>query len=564
MADKDGVTVLIHGVGDHAELETLREYAAAANYEGTRAELDEHRNSSGGAVDLPGLSNRLIEINYSDILGEHAGWAEKDIKRWVRSFVRTLERMDSERGGRAGNRFAGVAHTIDDVLFASTLARLVAGRLRVQTDSIDLATVAFMRQVQLYIDRGEYRDAIDTRVREGMAAALSGARGGPVNIVAHSLGTVVAVRALLRGEEAREPWVGSVTDLVTCGSPLDLLLVLYPSMFECNVEGLLQDRKPIKWVNCVLTNDPIATDMAAARAWITDTAPGLFRTRDPEEVLLGGGSVWAAHTEYWHMPAMQQQTQAILPNAVGGAGRTRDRGGAAPNRLFWMLSALTSLVVGWLLLVWWEENLKVGDADRIVLLSHPLYQLAAWLVVSILVYFYARATTGRAEARLFFTLACASVSILLVLKMPTMPLPRGASADGVLHGSAVGGVPGNLIILLVPVVALVRLFIPRARLSKLGAGALLGLVTIFMSMMVGLRSNPSNVGAEFGILGLAFGAWWLCVLLARVDFVYARYVGGRKHISDLCGLWNIDQDHLHDASSPQRVSYGARDQDPAR
>ena len=98
-------------------------------------------------------------------------------------------------------------------------------------------------------------------------------------------------------------------------------------------------------------------------------------------------------------------------------------------------------------------------------------------------------------------------------------------------------------IFLVPLTACIgaaSAWFQRSRgLSKGAVGGLLVVLTLGLSLFVGTRQNVSNLSAEFGVLSLTLGLWWLGVLLGRIHHAFLRFVGGRDHLDALYRLWNV-------------------------
>lgn len=101
----------------------------------------------------------------------------------------------------------------------------------------------------------------------------------------------------------------------------------------------------------------------------------------------------------------------------------------------------------------------------------------------------------------------------------------------------------NGILFAVPISATVGLLLGCQRIGRrLSPGVttvLIVALVVFLALFVGTRSNPSNVGQEFGELVLVFGFWLLAILLIRIDGVYRHFVRGRRHVDALHALWNM-------------------------
>jgi len=209
----------------------------------------------------------------------------------------------------------------------------------------------------------------------------------PIAIAAHSLGTVVMLRVLLDAIDRDLPWARRVTTLATFGSPLDLFVILFPELLTIPART---SHRSIRWTNYCFFNDPIASDLAVCRSWLKTNRITIFDDRAPEEIELGAGSLLAAHTDYWRDATM-------VRHIIEGHARVESDPDARPrrkwrrphiNRVFLFASVATSALAAWLLLVWWEQNTKISDADRLVLLDDPAWQAAMWVLSGLMIWFF--------------------------------------------------------------------------------------------------------------------------------------------------------------------------------
>ncbi|MBN9118212.1 MAG: hypothetical protein J0I06_03470 [Planctomycetes bacterium] len=156
------------------------------------------------------------------------------------------------------------------------IAKFLAERLKVSTLSFESSASEFLQQLQLFADLSSYRDALLVHIDEKLTEIAAKDPTGKLVLVAHSLGTVVTFIALLRAQARSDPptWLGQVERFVTFGSPLDLVLVLFPEYFP-PLPGPCA--RGIAWTNYTLWNDPIATDLRiTSERFLPARAPGLF------------------------------------------------------------------------------------------------------------------------------------------------------------------------------------------------------------------------------------------------------------------------------------------------
>lgn len=556
--------VVVHGVGKQLRLETLRQFieGATSHFEipgtFTKAELAERMRSDGMVV-VPGINYGFQEYNYADKLGHHPNIIEQNPSAWIKSIRNRLREINRRRNGPPDLSFSQVEYAIDDILIATMLARLVAVRFHIETKSLQFSAAAFLQQVELYIDHAQYREEISQdfhKILDTLALCADGSKR-TIKIVAHSLGTVVALRCLIEAAKERRAWIDSVGGFVTFGSPIDLLMLLYPNLFD----GVHDCRKyQICWTNYSLKNDPIASDLAIARNFVATECVGLFTDNAPEEVDLGAGSMASAHIDYWQMDSMLREVCSIDRSNSGDEieKTVTDEVEATTGLLTRVLIKLLSrcgktifqrielavaLAVAWLLVVWWEENLKVGDSDRVVLINNPLGQLSFWIIGWLMVISHVKSRCAVALwNRMCWRLACFGFAFVLVCFLPGMPLLgelfKQFRAQHILSRDSYWEL-GNLIVFLVPLSLFVTT--PKRRLSKTVVIVSLLCLTVFLSFFVGTRDNPSNASEEFGLLGLAFGLWWLCILLERIHQVFIWIVGGRHHLEVLSEHWKVER-----------------------
>lgn len=546
--------IIVHGVGEQDRFGTLRQFIEGSTsgfdipIKWSLAQFEAHMRESG-KLEESDLPFAFSEYNYARMIENHREIAEQDPRRWIRSFRNRLRGINRYRNGPEEQTFSLLDNVADDLLFASTLARLIADRLHLQTTKIDHAAVHFLQQVQLYIDHDKYRDEINKHFAAFMGTHSSLTPEGLPNtvLVAHSLGTVVTFRALLDGAANRDPWVKSVRGFFTFGSPVDLLLLLFPELFKSPVDGAGLE---IPWNNYTFGNDPIATDLAIARQWVSVNAPTLFRDNDPDEVYLGPGTLVSAHTDYWEDADMLGDMRSSivgLPESHCAATELRSKRDTAGRTVFHQAFLVTAAAVAWTILVWWEENLKDSDAHRLTLLGNPVAQISAWLATWLVVVSHIKCWSARSASRKWWFIVCGLVTLILITFLPSLKLLGGILDDrmGKPEFSPYGE-PwrlGNLILLLIPLSALGGASSPMysepSSQRKVMTISLLALLTVFLSLLVGSRDNPSNATSEFALLFFAFATWWLSVLLSRLHEAYRSFVGGREHLDTLARFWNV-------------------------
>jgi hypothetical protein len=581
MTSEQPIFVAVHGVGRQLELATLRTLIEGSHLvrdsqsKFTRAQLDDLCEKHGGMVlDETG---HFAEVRYSHLIDSHASYSERDLKQWISTIKGRPERIHGARTNERLPDFSQVELVVEDILLATKVAKFLGERLKVKEISFfESSAQDFLQQLQLFVDRPSYRRSIQESVKEQLEGLASSDPSRRLVLVTHSLGTVVTFIAILNAQKNNEPWLAQVDRFITFGSPLDLFLVLFEEFFP---PVSLCD-KNIGWTNYTLLNDPIATDLKiVSQSFLKDKAPGLFSNNKVHEIVLGAGSIATAHTEYWHhldmlsdiyepkldpelgpeltysesqVPAVSKETEVPISTERRDVNPTFHPHGSG----FLLLGLVAILVSGWVALVWWEENLKVNDADRVVILDRGPFQVAVWFLFALMIGSHAIAWSCSLTTRILGILSCLATSAVLYFLLPPLSLFGGPSASSSnvskkfgteliffpnYHVDVLSVLTGNTILLLVPLAALAGLLFVRGRLGIRKVSILLAVLIVSLSLFVGTRTNPSNVTEEFGILSLAFGFWLLAILLFRLHKVYRDYVCGRKHIDMLHELWKPKQ-----------------------
>lgn len=175
----------------------------------------------------------------------------------------------------------------------SGLGRLASDRLR----------VADVGQVARYLRRGEPDDAgatLDRRIRDRVIEAIG---SGPAVVVAHSLGTVVAVEAL-------HETAAQVPLLVTCGSPLAMRTVVLPRL---RPTPLTTPPTVARWLNVWDKDDPIVA------------RPHLDRDVQPNAAGVGPESAPIQSAGSWVHPARLYLAQPRVAGPVASLLRGEPR-----------------------------------------------------------------------------------------------------------------------------------------------------------------------------------------------------------------------------------------------
>jgi hypothetical protein len=210
-----------------------------------------------------------------------------------------------------------------------TVENLVAVADKAGWFKFDLNTILtdFIGSVQVVAEFRDYRNEIMDRFRGIMNGFLANhPETDEIHIIAHSEGTVVALRVLMEifsgfGGPEDMNWASKVRGLMTIGSPLNKHFVMWPELWTAGthdgmtpltprVECISPKREPIVWQNYYDYGDPVGFDLGISRTWLNDHqwlwkegTGGIFKFDDHKDhgftrYPLPG----KAHNDYWDDP----------------------------------------------------------------------------------------------------------------------------------------------------------------------------------------------------------------------------------------------------------------------
>jgi hypothetical protein len=218
------------------------------------------------------------------------------------------------------------------------------------------------------------------------------------------------------------------------------------------------------------------------------------------------------------------------------------------GQVFFALSVICSVAVGGCLILWWEENLKSSDNDRMILMDDPLEQIKLWGLASIMIASHVLCWSDRWWRRFMWLASCAIATVFAVNEFPEMPLLVGSAIGVAEKTSSAESVRsgGNMFLLLIPATALGGiLFATEAfealwrEYRKIVVVSCVLLAIVGLSLFFGTRDNPSNIVSEFWLLSITFGLWMLGVVFARMSHAFFSFIGGRLHLDVLSRLWAV-------------------------
>ena len=217
--------------------------------------------------------------------------------------------------------------------------------------------------------QGRSEQVLDRLEATWKAAAADGA--GPVHLMGHSLGSVVAYHGLVRRLPAT-----AVQRLVTVGSPLEKVCFLWAKLFPAGPAWAGD------WLNVLSPADPVS-------GWLKRfDASGTQRVVNRR--LWGLGGYGEAHVGYFRDPRVMGDVAAALGASVDGGGRVKRpswlyrrafdiavplamialvlAGAAVTALFFYAVVWLTGTFMGWLVgLVWSAAGPAVGHWWKVVM-----------------------------------------------------------------------------------------------------------------------------------------------------------------------------------------------------
>jgi len=199
-----------------------------------------------GLEELAGMG--FAEIYWSDLprIAERDGKRLEDSPKWAGSVVdRLRQRHDLER-----------TFSEADVTLGATVVEEVAETLRVLNNLLKVTDQAgvfkfdlgiilaqYLGDVQQVADFRYVRESFEARFSERIEYLARQCPGAQIHFVAHSEGSVLALRALLTAlhrpmpATQRPEWISRVESLTTLGSPIDKHLILWPEIWGWLSEG---------------------------------------------------------------------------------------------------------------------------------------------------------------------------------------------------------------------------------------------------------------------------------------------------------------------------------------
>lgn len=251
------------------------------------------------AEKLKDLSDMAFaEIYWADIPREIEGAHRLEPSpQWAGSVVDRLRQRNDLLRSYSGSDVTTGATVVEEVAETiNILNRVLIPLEKAGSFTFDLGRVLnqYLGDVQQVADYVHVRESILRRFRERIEYLARISEAKEIHFVAHSEGTVLTLRALLRAMNTRvkespetPQWLDRVRSLTTLGSPIDKHLFLWPEMWGWLAEGeeevssvtgeererLLVERRShwycvqekIRWRNYYDYADPVGYDLDTVR-----------------------------------------------------------------------------------------------------------------------------------------------------------------------------------------------------------------------------------------------------------------------------------------------------------
>ncbi|MGC3988369.1 MAG: hypothetical protein QM796_01545 [Chthoniobacteraceae bacterium] len=240
--------VAIHGIGDQKRFETIQAVAHRLGkylgFEGEaplgafHPEFNAVPNASGKSFAYSFYAEPkvgLAEVYWADISNEaeRSGDTVEESKAWARTVIERLHAKDLEKN-------LGEAPSVDYQKTQAVLAEMIEtiatlGNLFTITEKaglfkfdLDNLLNNFLGDVQVVADFPDYGGKIFQHMQDTMAGLLTSYPDvEEIYLIAHSEGTVVALRSILEALVTNNRWSNKVRGFMTFGSPLDKHIVLW-------------------------------------------------------------------------------------------------------------------------------------------------------------------------------------------------------------------------------------------------------------------------------------------------------------------------------------------------
>jgi hypothetical protein len=581
------VIVVVHGIGRPKPYETLQRFLMYcgewSGFEGSRRPRYIAYESLGSLAgrfengepwftssDAPGYG--FAEVHWADLMKGEDDPRALNILKWASHTGHVLKALESRKvgDGSGGSPLPTdiFARVVGDVVLTAQISRSLMSYARIEVDGLVDSVQHFVASYQVFTGSEPTRNDIVERCAETLdriavrAHELNANENGEeirVHVVAHSLGSVIALLALM--EVARRPGgsdrLGCLRSFCTLGSPLDLFVALHGELFD--FESLAKVRRAnghrVDWVNYVEAADPVASSLVHVSKKLEEHDCTLFHDLNEHtysHTLVPGG----AHVAYWTDGRLWKSYWA---HCIAGVATTtswlRNRFGSWSSLMIACVAATMCFIAAWCCVAW-AENYKLlyvstspgdqarADVAKFVGASLDVHMLPGKtflaLVVSLAVLIMGQVMCGsmlRAVSRfrwwhilailVLTTSSWRFLEVHLTSKLNDSLLPVlfvcGAAVMSVVQ------VIGDRWLCWGRVVSFVCLFVVAVTIN--------GIAVFNQSNDVPNIRSTALTG--IALTGLIMLFWWFATLWMRLFIVWMEYVIGRRHIDVLAQRFQV-------------------------
>jgi hypothetical protein len=508
---------------------------------------------------LPGYA--FSEIHWADIAETHAASVVPPLTEWARSIPMQISYIDLTKYNGKGLSKTQLLYTtgiVDDTILSLQLMRLILGSYRIETDELIEFIRYFIGSLLVFSEFSDLREKIMHRFNtamESLSLKAASVNVDQIHLSSHSLGSVIALLGIVKADKIgseKPPWLLKLGSFCTMGSPIDLFLPIWKSVWE-EYSGTLEQRpvvadehRPrIHWINFVDNGDPIASTLNIARDLVNDKAPGLFLSSAPQEITFNTNS-WpgGAHLAYWknthlfdvwtgRIKALSKVDPFIDDKSTMSDGISHLK--SSELSLSWhpwvfLLPVLFSITTGWQIIFWYEAGFGRTPLSRVGTFSLGMF-------VGLQIFLEVVVGSTLVASRRPFRIVEVFLAFFTIIATVLFPLLYSGGEYNNYFNNHINYWYSFLI-----GVAILQLgfgFVNQKRSRKFVI-VLLSVCCLIGSLIPWHTDKLQDIANDVLRLAFIFATWWLASLCWRFYVVWSDYVSGRRHIDWLRKRWSCD------------------------
>ena len=240
---------------------------------------------------------RFADIYWQDILEKHCGLVAERTDGWVSAVVSRVF-QNSNHSARLKSFINTLEQTVDILYYASKFKLKNLGSTIFEQ---------YLGDVQVYTEsQGCRNEALETFKKRMDTLHLShqdthDPLAGPTFkpryiIIAHSLGTMMALEGLIEGAKNEAPWMNYVEGFITLGSPIEKITTLWDFNYDHLSDRIPLSGNKIPHYNYSDEQDPVGYYLNAIAK--KETYRSIFEKK--EDIVYNHSVIpGLAHTSYW-------------------------------------------------------------------------------------------------------------------------------------------------------------------------------------------------------------------------------------------------------------------------